>query len=141
MYATLFVYVCVCVNVCADPLHQRGLCMAADSLSSEDISQKGRRRSRSNPEGCSFSQPSGSLSSLLPSPSSSTSPCHGWGRRRKLLLCSTFAGSDPATRMRDPPCSRLSWFPSQARGKTLFQTRTRDEPFRRSSVAREDPSK
>lgn len=27
----------------------------------------------------------------------------------------------------DPPCSRLSWFPSQARGKILFQTRTRDE--------------
>lgn len=56
-------------SVCARPLHQRGLCTAADSLSPEDISQKGRRRSRSNPEGCSSSQPSGSLSSFpLPSP-------------------------------------------------------------------------
>jgi hypothetical protein len=48
----------------AHPL--RGVCTAVDSLGPEDISQRGRRRSRSNPEGCSFSQPSGSLSSLRP---------------------------------------------------------------------------
>lgn len=60
------------VRLCA-LLHQQGLCTAADSLSPEDISQKGRRRSRSNPEGCSFSQPSGSLSSFpLPSSPSPT---------------------------------------------------------------------
>jgi len=82
----------------AHPL--RGVCTAVDSLGPEDISQRGRRRSRSNPEGCSFSQPSGSLSSLPP-PSAPSSPLRtGWGRRRKLLLCSTFAGNDPATRMR-----------------------------------------
>lgn len=78
------VCLCVCVFVCAHPLHQRGLCMAADSLSPEDISQKGRRRSRSNPEGCSFSQPSGSLNSLLPSPSSlALSPLPRLGSKAK----------------------------------------------------------
>lgn len=89
----------VCLYVCASLTPMKSM-YAADSLGPEDISQKGRRRSRSNPEGCSFSQPSGSLSSLPPFSSSHPPVLTGWGRRRKLLLCSTFAGNDPATRMR-----------------------------------------
>lgn len=130
---------CVCAYVCAraraHPLHQRRLQTAS-------VQRIFRRRVVVGPGR--ILRVARSLNPPDPFflPPSSPSPlCLGWGRRRKLLLCSTFAGNDPATRMRDPPCSRLSWFPSQARGKTLFQTRTRDEPFRRSSVAREDPSK
>lgn len=99
-YVTFASVVRVRLYVCASLTPMKGM-YAADSLGPEDISQKGRRRSRSNPEGCSFSRPSGSLSSFPPSSSSPRPPAlTGWGRRRKLLLCSTFAGNDPATRMR-----------------------------------------
>lgn len=74
------------------------LYMVADSLGPEDISQ--RSRSRSNPEGCSFSTPRNP--SCLPPPLRD-------GSKAKASPLVELRRNKPATRTRSSLCSQLSW--------------------------------
>lgn len=139
-YVTFASIVRVCIHVCASLTPTKGM-YAADSLGPEDISQKGRRRSRSNPEGCSFSQPSGSLSSF-PLSSSSSPP-------RPYRLGSKAKASPLLHLRREQPCNSNETLPvlvypgSRLRREVRPYSKRVQEtsPAEKLRVAREKPLK